>query len=204
MIKMKPITIILDAGHGRETGGKRSPKTTDGKQLLEWEFTRELSKRIKLTCEQLQIPCIQANIDDSDPSLTARANNINQIVRKEAEQGRQCLMISLHGNAAGNGSSWTNASGWEVWSTVGTTKSDEFAKLMCKHFPIIFPDEKLRGHKEKNFTLIFKCGCPCVLTENFFYDNKHDFEIMTSEEGLQKITDLHVAAICDYIEYEKV
>ena len=204
MVKMKNITIILDAGHGKETHGKRSPKTSDGKQILEWEYTRELSKRIKVTCDQLQIPCIQANTDDTDPSLTARANNINQIVRKEAEKGNQCLMISLHGNAAGNGSSWTNASGWEVWTTVGTTKSDEFAKLMCKHFPIIFPKEKLRGHKEKNFTLIFKCSCPCVLTENFFYDNKHDFDIMTSEKGLQQITDLHIAAICDYIEYEKI
>ena len=201
---MKPITIILDAGHGRETPGKRSPKTTDGKQLLEWELTRNLSKRIKVTCEQLGIKCIQANTDDTDPSLTARANNINSIVRKEAEKGRQCLMISLHGNAAGNGKTWTNASGWEVWTTEGTTKSDEFANLMCKHFKIIFDKEKLRGHKEKNFTLIYKCACPCVLTENFFYDCKHDFDIMTSEEGLQKITDLHVAAICDYIEYEKI
>lgn len=197
---MKPVTIILDSGHGSQTCGKSSP---DG-QLKEWKFNRELSKRIKIACDRLGIKCIQANTDDSDPSLTTRANNINKIVRAEGEQGRQCLMISLHGNAAGNGSSWMNASGWEVWSTVGTTKSDEFAKLLCKHFPIIFPGKKLRGHKEKDFTLIYKCSCPCVLTENFFYDNKEDFELMTSEQGLQKISDLHIAAICDYIEYNKI
>lgn len=198
---MKPITIILDSGHGSTVIGKKSPITDDGKQLFEWKFTRNLSKRIKTVCDQLQIKCIQANIDDTDPSLTTRANNINKIVRAEGEQGRQCLMISLHGNAAGNGSSWMNASGWEVWTTIGTTKSDEFANLLCKHFKIIFPDKKLRGHKEKDFTLIYKCACPCVLTENFFYDNKEDFKLMMSEEGLQKITDLHVAAICEYINY---
>ena len=200
---MKPITIILDAGHGAATPGKRSP-ILNGKQLFEWQFTRELSKRIKATCDQLGIKCVQANTDDSDPALTTRANNINKIVRAEAEKSRQSLMISLHGNAAGNGSNWANASGWEVWSTVGTTKSDEFAKLMLKHFPIIFPGKKLRGHKEKDFTLIYKCSCPCVLTENFFYDNKEDFELMMSEQGLQKITDLHIAAICDYVEYNKI
>ena len=200
---MKNITIILDAGHGRLTGGKRSPVTSDGRQLFEWKFNRDLSKRIKTVCDQLQIKCIQANTDDTDPTLTTRANNINKIVREEAEKGRSCLMISLHGNAASNGS-WGNASGWEVWTTEGTTKSDEFAKILCKHFPIIFPDKKLRGHKEKNFTLIYKCSCPCVLTENFFYDNKEDFELMTSEKGLQQITDLHIAAICDYIEYNKI
>ena len=201
---MKKITIILDAGHGESTPGKRSPKTTDGRQLFEWQFTRELSKRIKLTCDQLGIKCIQANTDNTDPGLSARANNINKLVRKESEQGNSCLMISLHGNAASSNGQWAKATGWEVWTTEGTTKSDEFAKLMCKHFPIIFPDKKLRGHKEKNFTVIYKCACPCVLTENFFYDNKEDLKILMSEEGMQKITDLHIASICDYIEYEKI
>ena len=197
---MKAITIILNSGHGAQTPGKCSPD----KKLYEWQFTRELAKRIQVACDQLGIKCIRANTDDSDPALTTRANNINKIVRKEGEQGRQCLMIDLHGNAAGNGSSWMNASGWEVWTTEGTTKSDEFAKLLLKHFPIVFPGKKLRGHKEKNFTLIYKCSCPCVLTENFFYDNKEDFELMMSESGLQKIVDLHIKAICDYIEYNKI
>lgn len=201
---MKNITILLDEGHYELEPGKRSPVSENGEQLFEWKFTRELGKRIKLTCDQLGIKCIRTTDFTNEKSLTARGNCINKYIREEAEKGNQCLMISLHGNAAGNGSSWMNASGWEVWTTVGTTKSDEFAKLLCKHFPIIFPGKKLRGHKEKDFTLIYKCSCPCVLTENFFYDNKEDFELMMSEKGLQKITDLHIAAICDYVEYNKI
>lgn len=195
---MKNITIILDAGHGKETPGKRW--TFGDKTFYEWQFTRELSKRIKTMCDQLHIKCIQANIDDSDPALTTRANNINKLVRQEAELGNQCLMISLHGNASAN----HNSTGWEVFSTVGTTNSDKFANIMCKEFCKVFPNKRLRGHKEKNFTVLYKCACPCVLTENFFYDYKQDFDLMSSEEGLQKITDLHVLSICDYIEYEKI
>ena len=201
---MKNVTIILDSGHGISTPGKRSPKLDTGGQFFEWQFTRDLSNRIKVTCDQLGIKCIQANTDDSDPGLSARANNINNIIRKEAELGNQCLMLSLHSNAACSNGQWAKARGWEVWTTEGTTKSDDFAKIMLKHFPIIFPDNKLRGHKEKNFTLIYKCACPCVLTENFFYDNKEDLKILMSEEGMQKITDLHIASICDYIEYDRV
>lgn len=200
---MKNITIILDEGHYDGCPGKRSPKTSDGRQLFEWKFTRDLGERIKLTCDQLGIRCIRSTNKDNEKSLTSRVNYINKIVRQESEHGRSCLMLSLHSNAAGSGG-WANARGWEVWSTVGTTKSDEFAKIMLKHFKIIFPNNKLRGHKEKNFTVIYKCACPCVLTENFFYDNKDDLTILMSEEGMQKITDLHVASICDYIEYEKI
>ena len=205
---MKNITIILDAGHGVTTPGKKSPILPDGRQLFEWKFTRELSNRLKAELDKLGIKCIQANIDDSDPGLTARANNINRLVRRESELGNKSLMISLHGNAAGSGS-WMQGKGWEVWTTEGTTNSDVFANLMCKIYPSIFPESllkgankkfQLRGHKEKNFTLIYKCACPCVLTENFFYDNKEECEFMLSNEGLDRIVKLHVESIKEYLK----
>ena len=39
-------TIILDNGHGNNTPGKRSPKWEDGTQLFEYEFNRDIVKRI--------------------------------------------------------------------------------------------------------------------------------------------------------------
>ena len=205
---MKNITIILDAGHGSTTPGKRSPILEDGRQLFEWKFTRELAKRIKYELDRLGIKCIIANTDDSDPGLTTRANNINRIVRAESEKGNKSLMISLHGNAAGS-NGWMQGKGWEVWTTEGTTNSDIFANLMCKIYPTIFPESllkgkdkkyQLRGHIEKNFTLIYKCACPCVLTENFFYDNKEECKFMLSDNGLSKIVKLHVESIKEYLK----
>ena len=34
--------ILLDAGHGSNTPGKRSPRLPNGKQFFEWEFCREV------------------------------------------------------------------------------------------------------------------------------------------------------------------
>lgn len=196
---MKPLTVILDAGHGKETPGKRSPQLDNGNCLFEWKFTREVCNKIYCLLQTEGIKCILANTDDVDYKLSERATRINNLFNKEKKLGHSAIMISVHGNAAGCGD-WKTAHGWEVFSTKGTTNSDKLAKCFCNVFKNIFPDKRLRGHKEENFTIIYKTNCPCVLTENFFYDNKEECELMLSEEGQMKIAELHVEAIKEYIK----
>lgn len=196
---MKPLTVILDAGHGKETPGKRSPKLDNGNRLFEWKFTREICNKIYCLLQSEGIKCIIANRDDVDYKLSERATRINNLYNKEKKLGHLAIMISVHGNACGNGD-WKTSYGWEVFSTKGTTNSDKLAKCFCNVFKNIFPDKRLRGHKEENFTIIYKTNCPCVLTENFFYDNKEECELMLSEEGQMKIAELHVEAIKEYIK----
>lgn len=192
---MKPVTIFLDEGHYEGCPGKRSPKFEDGSQFFEWKYCRELGKRIKTKCDELGIKCIRTTNSDNQTSLTKRANHINDLYKREKKLGRLALMISLHANAASSNGDWCNATGWEVFTTEGTTNSDKFAKILCDLFPSIFPDKRLRGHKEKNFTLLYKVNCPCVLTENFFYDNKEECLWMQTEEVINKLVDLHISAI---------
>lgn len=191
---MKDIVVILDAGHGKETPGKRSPVLEDGSQLLEWEFNRDVCNRIYRLLLDEDIKCILANTDDVDYKLSARAELINQICEQEKYNEYFPIMISVHGNASGNGD-WMKAKGWEVYSTPRKNNSDKLANCFCEVFEEIFPNEKLRGHKESEFTVIEKTNCPCVLTENFFYDNKDNYELMMSDEGRENIALLHVEAI---------
>ena len=196
---MKNITIFLDEGHYDGCTGKRSPKFEDGTQFFEWKYCRELGKRIKQECDSLGIKCIRTTNKDVEASLTERAKHINNLFRREKKLGRSALLISLHANAASNGV-WGNATGWEVFTTEQTTNSDKFANILCDIFPSIFPDKKLRGHKEKNFTLLYKVDCPCVLTENFFYDNKKECVWMQQEDTINKIVKLHIEAIKEWIK----
>ena len=190
------MTVILDAGHYEGCPGKRSPVLPDGNQLFEWEFDLDLAHRIKSLLYEHDIKCI---IIPQTESLTARANAINEICKKE-----KCIAISIHGNAAGAGESWMKATGWEVWSTKGKTNSDKLAQCFLAEFPKVFPDKKLRGHKEENFTVLQKSNCPCVLTENFFYDNEDECKEMLGYNMRNSIAELHVKAIINYItEYGK-
>ena len=50
---MKQVFIpILDNGHGIDTAGKRSPVWDDGTQLFEWEFNRDIVKRVSSMLEE--------------------------------------------------------------------------------------------------------------------------------------------------------
>lgn len=182
--------VILDNGHGKNTSGKCSPKWSDGSQLFEWSWTREIAKLLKERLDAQGIETILLVTEDYDISLSERARRCNAISGDK-------ILISIHGNASTNG----NAQGWEVFTTTAKNNSDKLAQCFIKNFDYCFGSIKRnRGHKEKNFTLLYKANCPCVLTENFFYDNKEDCEYMLSEEGKDAIVEAHYRAILEYMK----
>lgn len=183
----KPKIVLLDNGHGKETAGKRSPMWKDGSQLFEWEYTRKLCDAIFLKLQELNIYAVKIVTEDNDISLSERANRVNRF----CEQGN-CILISIHCNAG-------KGTGWECWTTSSKNNSDKLTNIFVETFKELFPDKKCRGHKEKDFTILYKSNCPSILTENFFMDTEEDCIFLMSKKGFDAIVDLHVQSILKYI-----
>ena len=43
---------------------------------------------------------------------------------------KNCIYISIHVNAAGNGSKWMNATGWSAYTSIGKTAADKLADCL--------------------------------------------------------------------------
>ena len=167
--------ILLDAGHGIDTPGKRSP---DG-AFREYLWNREVAD---LVCEDLGLDGYDAGLvvtETNDISLKTRVNRVNAVCNEIGTEN--VILISIHSNAAGNGMNWMNATGWSCYTTKDETKSDRLAECLYDSFVRSFPDKKIRkdmqdGDRdwEENFYIIQKSKCPAVLIENFFYDNKEE------------------------------
>lgn len=195
--------VLLDNGHAKSTPGKRSPLFEDGKQFFEYEFARDIVKRISNELQKLNINYkIVTPEVDYDVPLTTRANRVNRYCSKLGKDN--CLLISIHANAAGMGDKWMSARGWNVWTTKGKTKSDTYADIFYKEAEKLLPlygmtliKDKSDGDfdYESNFTILYKSKCPAILTENLFQDNKIDCEFLMSEQGREVITQIHVNAI---------
>lgn len=118
---MKPI-VLLDNGHGKETAGKRSPVWSDGSQLFEWEFNRDIVRRISEKLEADGIPYRILVPEETDISLTERARRANEIAK---ENNGKAYVLSIHANAGGG-------TGWEVYTSPGQTPSDAIATVFLR------------------------------------------------------------------------
>lgn len=198
---MKNLVVILDAGHGKDTPGKCAPD----KSLYEWQWNREI---VAMLCERLYgLENIQTVIlvpEEHDVPLKERVRRVNTIVHDAKIAGKECLLISIHINAAGHGT-WNQASGWSVWvANNASEKSKQFAQISYEQSKLldlcgnrVVPKE---NYWTSNFYILKNTPCPAVLTENLFQDNQSDVAFLKSDEGKNTIVQLHLNAIKKYLE----
>lgn len=193
--------ILIDPGHGIDTPGKRSP---DG-LFREYLWNRQVAD---LILEGLLSAGVDASLvvtETNDVSLKNRVNRVNTICNRLGASN--VLLVSIHANAAGNGSAWMNAKGWSCYTSRGNTKSDQVAECLYDAFEEEFQDRKIRkdmsdGDRdwEENFYVLQKSKCPAVLLENFFYDNREECAWMLQDETKRRIADAVVKGIIKYIK----
>lgn len=198
------ITIVLGTAHQKSILGKGSP---DGK-IKEYQYSRELCQAIKSILENLGFRVI-IDIEEDDLNLTQSKELITrcQVVNSLVKQYKNCIYVSIHLNAAGSDGKWHNATGWEIYTSVGQTKSDILAEYIYKAARYNNKEKKLRvdtsdgdSDKEAHLYVLKHTNCPAVLTENFFMDSKNDVEYLLSDEGFHNIVRTHVEGILNYIK----
>ena len=192
--------ILIDPGHGIDTLGKRSP---DGK-FLEYLWNRQIAD---LLLDRLMIMGIDASLvvtETNDISLATRVQRVNRICSKVGASN--VILLSIHSNAAGDGSKWMSAQGWSCYTSKGETKSDVIAECLYDAFEAEFAEKKIRkdmsdGDRdlEENFYVLQKSKCPAVLLENFFYDNRDECSWLLKDETKERVADAIVKGIVQYI-----
>lgn len=193
--------ILIDPGHGIDTPGKRSP---DG-LFREYLWNRQVAD---LILEGLVSAGVDASLvvtETNDVTLRNRVNRVNTICNRLGASN--VLLVSVHANAAGDGSAWMNARGWSCYTSKGNTKSDQVAECLYDAFEEEFQDRKIRkdmsdGDRdwEENFYILQKSKCAAVLLENFFYDNREECAWMLQEETKRRIAGAAVKGIIKYLK----
>lgn len=198
---MKKLLILLDPAHGVDTPGKRSP---DGLHR-EYNWSRERLLEIYKALVQKGYSVEFTTVDEKEPGLSVRVKNANSAASRN--KNLVPLFVSLHNDAAGDGTKWMQARGVSVWTSKGRTRSDIFAGEMLKELDVITKNRtKLRTYSptEKDFEANFNVlmgNYSAMLIECCFQDNKEDVACLADPtfnksvevaivNGIERINDL--------------
>ena len=162
--------IGLDAGHGLNTPGKRTP---DG--IHEWELNDKVRDKVVELLNGYDCTFVFTDNDEgyTDESLAYRVRTyINANVD---------AFVSIHHNAYT--SQWNQATGVEVYTDKNPTSKDiELANAIYKNLPK-YTGLRGRGVKQENWYVINQNKIPAVLVEGGFMDSTIDYPVIISDEG---------------------
>lgn len=198
------MNILIDNGHGVNTPGKQSP---DGR-LREYAWARKCAAQLKAALTAKGYKATLITPEQTDVKLQTRVARVNSICKRDG--AKNCLLISLHNNAAGGDGKWHDACGWSVFVSKNASES---SKRLARYMTVEAMQRDMLGNRsvpldkfwtwswtKSDIYLLKNTMCPAVLTENMFQDNKADVDYLLSEDGMAEIVDVHVAAIERYIK----
>jgi len=188
--------LYVDAGHGMDTSGKRTPIFTKGffkgESIREFEFNRvvasEFSKFAK--SEGYTIVEVYDKVQDEDISLSERSEKANRHYKSNVNNRNKAVFISFHYNAY-DGKWGTNGGGYETHHHDKSTQGKKIANYIQ---PELSPLHNVnsepmrdRGVKASNFHVLRETYMPAVLLECGFMDVYEEAMMMLDINFIRKV-----------------
>lgn len=187
--------IAIDAGHGSDTPGKRTP---DGYRE-HWANVKVASYFAK-AMDRCGVSYIKTgwnddnSKDDADVALSTR--------QKQIKAAKCDYSISFHFNACGDGTTYNTGEGIEtLYSNKYPGDSKRMAETIQKELLQGTP-QKNRGAKTQSLAM---CNCNAlgtkasVLIECSFMTNKREAELMQSDAFCQECAEEAARGFCKYV-----
>ncbi len=183
--------IYLDAGHGYNTAGKRTP---DG--IREWSLNSAVCNQITKNLKGYNVKVIRTD-DTTGKTDVALSTRINKAINGGAD-----VLVSIHHNALSG--KWGSHTGVETYTdaTYPTPGDVKLATLiqskLAKETGL-----KNRGIKKADFVVINTGKITAVLAEGGFMDSTIDKPIITSIKGQTAYAKAVSDALIEFLGLEK-
>ena len=196
-------TVVLDAGHGGQDNGGRSPTGT------EKEYTLDVIRGLKKSLEARNLKVILTRDTDAYLPLEARAGRANGTA--------DSIFVSLHFNSSGDAS----AAGFEVYAMTprgAASTGDNFstpeqfrqmpgndfedaslALATCaQHSLLGYLPQADRGVRRARFAVLRLTHSPAILIEGGFLTNPSESQRINDAAWRQKLADAIAAGVGSY------
>lgn len=184
------LRLLIDAGHGLKTPGKRSPDDS----LLEFNFNKPTAEYVNKYIneyENVETHFVYDRDGSTDTDLNTRADKANTIYAKNTSV--PTAYVSVHANAFGNG--FNDANGIETF--VDDSKPKTALALADKVQAELIKATGLRnrGVKTGNFAVLRETHMTAILVECGFMTNKEELALLKSDSYRKKVAKAIVAGL---------
>ncbi|MFF2887860.1 N-acetylmuramoyl-L-alanine amidase [Paenibacillus sp. NPDC057967] len=183
--------IVIDAGHGLTTAGKRCPDDS----MREFHFNSAVARYIReelagyttVTGGDLTVKFVHDEAGNVDVSLSQRVATANG--------WNADVYVSIHANAFGSG--WNDANGIETFAaTVASQTSVKLAQAVQRQL-IIKTGRKDRSVKRADFTVIAKTTMPAILVEAGFMTHREEAALLKTDAYRRKVASAIVEGLAE-------
>lgn len=190
--------LALNAGHGKNTLGKRCMKKLDPKQTREWALNARICEKIE---EKLKAYTGYDVLRLDDPT------GVKDVALKKrtdaANKYGADFYLSIHHNAGVKGSS-----GGGIVAFVYTKPSKEALEWQEALYDAIIDKTALKGNRsiplgKKNLHECRESNMPCVLIECGFMDSKTDVPIILTDKFAEQVAEACVEVIVKKAKLKK-
>lgn len=183
--------IAIDAGHGINTPGKRTPDNE-----REWSFNNKVAvaaTKYLNEYEGVKIVRLDDPTGKSDVPLKARTDKANK--------AKADVLVSIHHNALAG--KWGTHGGTEVFTYIGNwPDAERLAKLVLDRIVKAY-GLRNRGLKKANFHMVRESAMPAILIEGGFMDSTVDIKKMRDDKVLDAAGKAIAEALAVYFGLKK-
>ena len=174
--------IVLDAGHGINTAGKRCLKSIDPKETREWTLNNRICNKIQnylSAYEGYSVLRVDDTTGKNDIALATRVTNANKFGAN--------IYISIHHNAGIKG-----GKGGGIVAYTYTKVDNATANWQKELYNAIINATGLKGNRSTplskgDFYVVRKTSMPSVLLECGFMDSTTDVPIILTDDFADKV-----------------
>lgn len=190
--------VLVDAGHGWDTPGKRS----NDDSLRENEFNSAVQDKVGMLLSLAGVDYLMVANGWKDEAPVPRVKQCNDYISMMKSEGKACIGVSIHADAFND----EDANGFTSFYFRKGDRYSENGKLLASDIQNSIDtinDSKGsitndRGIKGANFFILRDTACPFVLVEAGFMTNDYDLSWLLTDEYRN---DLAIAIVQGLAEY---
>ncbi|RTL56211.1 MAG: hypothetical protein EKK37_17195 [Sphingobacteriales bacterium] len=190
----KPITIVIDAGHGGDDDGAIGENG-----LKEKNLTLEIAQTMKAIAKEKNITVLMSREGDSKVPLRERSDIANN--------NNADAVISIHVEAIGPGDDKEKYDGFEIFISKPEFPNREQSKQMAESIQNnITSLYKFNGIKTRQIGIWMaqSVNCPSVIMGCGYITNKKDAQFISNKENQKKVATAILDGVIHYLNKKKL